>query len=359
MFPERPPPVIAGCAWTRTEAPRRILAIRLQALGDVVITLPYLQALRTVLPNAEIDCLTRREDGDIPSSLVLFRRVYQLGGGRRGWRQILCALGALPRLLLRRYDVVLDLQNNPVSRLVVAALRPPAWSAFDRVSPISAGERTRRTIEVAGFPLPRVDAGIALKHPTRGLDILRAAGWTPEKALIILSPAGAFPSRNWPLESYIAFAHLWQKRHDAQFAVLGLPAMRAKATALKARLGDVLLDLVAKTTPLEALAVVQQAQLVLTEDCGLMHMAWTSGVPTLALFGSSRHDWSAPLGTHSRCLHSGDLPCGACMDVECRFGDVHCLTRYAPERILQEAEDLLDSIRHSAPVIAGWAGRTC
>ena len=86
---------------------------------------------------------------------------------------------------------------------------------------------------------------------------------------------------------------------------------------------------------------VQRASLVLTEDCGLMHMAWTSGVRTLALFGSSRHDWSAPLGGHSLCLHSGDLPCGACMDAVCRFGDVHCLTRYTPEHVVAEAERLV------------------
>jgi heptosyltransferase-2 len=98
---------------------------------------------------------------------------------------------------------------------------------------------------------------------------------------------------------------------------------------------------VGETTPSQAFAIVQRASLVLTEDCGLMHMAWVTGVPTLALFGSSRHVWSAPLGDHALCLHSGDLACGACMEPTCRYGDVHCLTRYVPEYVVEQAEALI------------------
>ena len=101
------------------------------------------------------------------------------------------------------------------------------------------------------------------------------------------------------------------------------------------------MNLVGKTTPSQALAIVQRASLVLTEDCGLMHMAWVSGVPTLALFGSSRHVWSAPLGHHTLCLHSGDLECGACMEPTCRYGDVHCLTRYSSEDVVEHAVILI------------------
>ncbi|HEY2149873.1 MAG TPA: hypothetical protein VGH34_03645, partial [Vicinamibacterales bacterium] len=61
----------------------------------------------------------------------------------------------------------------------------------------------------------------------------------------------------------------------------------------------------------------------------------------LALFGSTRHAWSTPLGPHTLCLHSGDLECGSCMDAECRFGDVHCLTRYTAEFIVEQAEALV------------------
>src|SRR5262249_43807458 len=148
-------------------------------------------------------------------------------------------------------------------------------------------------------------------------------------------------SRNWPIDRYAHFAKLWKQRRSAQFAIMGLASLGTKATALHASLGGYLLNLVGKTTPSQALAIVQRASLVLTEDGGLMHMAWVSGVPTLALFGSSRHVWSAPLGEHTLCLHSGDLECGACMEPTCRYGDVHCLTRYGAEGVVEHAVALL------------------
>ena len=310
-------------------------------MGDVVITLPYLRALQRTLPDTAIDFLTRHEDGELPLAVRLFQHVDGLGGGRSERRQLLVTPMLLPRLLLRRYDVVLDLQNNRVSRAIRRVVAPRAWAAFDRQSPVSAGERTRRTIEAAGFPLSHVDAALPLSDPSLGLDVLREAQWDSSCELVVLSPAGAFASRNWPIERYARFAALWGQRRSAQFAIMGLAPLGSKATTLQASLGGRLLNLVGKTTPSQALAIVQRASLVLTEDCGLMHMAWVSGVPTLALFGSSRHVWSAPLGEHTLCLHSGDLECGACMEPTCRYGDVHCLTRYSSEDVVEHAVTLI------------------
>jgi len=337
----RTPMSTPAVPWRGAAPPKRILAIRLQALGDVVITLPYLRVLQRSLPGTEIDFLTRREDGSIPRALRLFRSVEQLGGGRSERRQLLLTPLLAPRLLARRYDVVLDLQNNRVSRTITWLARPRAWALFDRESPVAAGERTRLAIEAAGFPLRRVEADLPLRDPDLGLDVLRQAKRDSTRDLVVLSPAGAFPSRNWPIERYARFADLWRQRHPAQFAILGLMSLREKAAVLQDRLGDDLLNLVGDTTPSEAFAIVQRAALVLTEDCGLMHMASATGVPTLALFGSSRHVWSAPLGDHAWCLHSGDLECGACMEPTCRYGDVHCLTRYTAEYVVDRADALI------------------
>jgi ADP-heptose:LPS heptosyltransferase len=101
------------------------------------------------------------------------------------------------------------------------------------------------------------------------------------------------------------------------------------------------------TTPLQAFAVLQHASFLLSEDSGLMHMAWVSGIPTIALFGSTRSDWSRPLGEHTFFLDSSDLPCGNCMQSICQSGDVRCLTRYTPKMIFDHAIDLLLKIKRS------------
>jgi len=329
--------------WTRTQPPKRVLAIRLQAMGDTMITLPYLQALRRTLPaTTQLDLLTREEVDPVPRDIYLFDKVHSLGGGRHPKKIFLHALFLLPRLWLRRYDVVIDLQNNVITRTVRKALRPTAWSEFDRFSPIPAGERTRLTIEAAGLGANRLMPSFCLKDPLKGPTLLKKNGWNGKDPLVVLNPAGVFVTRNWSLENYVQFARLWREHHpDVQFVILGTLLIAEKATALKVQLGERLINLVGRTTPLEAFAVLQQVQFVLSEDSGLMHMAWVSGRPTLALFGGTRSDWARPLGQHSAFFDSSDLACGFCMQETCHFGDVHCLTRYGPEKIFQAARDLL------------------
>ena len=331
--------------WNRDSKPKRILAIRLQAMGDVVISLPYLQYLRNSLPELErFDLLTREEDAGIPLSLELFDEVIPLSGGRNHKWQLFHSFLLVPRLWMRRYDIVLDLQNNRISKIIRMGLRPKAWSVFDRFSPNAAGERNRKTIEALGLGPNEAEVHLHLRNPGIGKDILLANGWKQNEALIILNPAGAFETRNWEVENYIGFAKLFIEQFpNCRFVVVGTGLIAAKAKQIQEALGTRLINLVGKTTPPEAFAVIQHATLALSEDSGLMHMCWVSGIPTLALFGSTRSDWSRPLGSHSVLLDSSDLPCGNCMQEFCKFGDVHCLTRYTPLHVFQTAMDLLEN----------------
>ena len=339
-------------SWRFREKPKRILAIRLQAMGDVVITLPYLQSLKNRLPDAELDLLTRTEVDDIPRNLDLFHNVFSIGGGRSFKKQILMAGLLFPRLWARQYDVVADLQRHPISEWIRKLLRPPCWSEFDPFSPLSAGERTRLTIEALalGAACNRVKPN--LRNKSLGLDILKAGGWNPDCDLIALNPAGGWPTKNWPLENYVGFAKLWlsEPGNPSQFIILGLESISSQARFLKQQLGDYLINLVNRTSPAEAYSIVQRVDLVVSEDSGLMHMAWTSGIPTVALFGASRSDWSAPLGDDSLCLNSADLPCGECMKDICQFGDVHCLIRYTPGMVFEQAQALFKKSKSGVEV---------
>jgi len=332
--------------WTKKGPPKRILAIRLQAMGDVVITLPYLQALRSSLPAATaLDLLTRKEVDPIPRNICLFDKIYSIGGKRNFKRQLISTLLLLPRLLFRRYDVIIDLQNNILSEITRKTIRPDAWSIFDKVSSIAAGERTRLTIEAVGLGRICIDHRFRLKEAGNADIILKNCGWNGTDKLVVLNPAGFFETRNWDIQNYVQFARLWLDQFpDTKFLVLGTSLIAEKATTLKKELGDSLFNLVNQTTALDAFAILQQSSLVLSEDSGLMHMAWVSGIPTMVLFGGTRSDWSRPLGDHSFFLDSSDLPCGNCMQATCRFGDVHCLSRYTPERVFGYALSLHQKI---------------
>jgi len=323
--------------WNRKKSPGRILAIRLQAMGDLVITLPYLQALRNALPSAKLDLLTLEENKSIPHSIELFDKIYSIRGYRNFKKQLAFAFLLLPEILIRRYDVVLDLQNNLISRMVRKAVIPHAWSEFDRFSPIAAGERTQLTIEAIGLGQNLPASHFILKDEFNPQALLKNNGWDGISAIVILNPAGAFETRNWPLKNYVDFARLWLNIFPAtQFLILGVNSIAAKADYFKNELGNNLINLVNKTLPAQAFATMQTAKFVLSEDSALMHIAWVSGIPTLAMFGST-HNRSRPLGNHTILLDSSDLECGNCMLEFCKYGDTHCLRRYTPEMVFEKA----------------------
>jgi heptosyltransferase-2 len=332
--------------WKKKTSPRRVLAIRLQAMGDTAITLPYLQGLRRALPEGtQLDFLTREEVATLPQNIYLFDHVYSIGGGRDLKRILFYTICLIPRLLLRRYDVVIDLQNNIVSHIVRKALRPAAWSEFDRFSKTAHGERTRQCIEAIGLGECPMDNHFQLKDESIGPALLKKNGWNGTDPLVVLNPAGFVATRNWSIPNYVQFARLWLRQFpDTRFIVLGTSFIAQKAEQLKAELGPALLNLVGQTSPMEAFAVLQHVALMLSEDSGLMHMSWVSGKPTMVLFGSTSSEWSRPLGDHTFFLDSSDLPCGSCMQAVCRFGDVHCLTRYTPDLVFSRALALIHKI---------------
>ena len=330
--------------WSPATLPKKILVIRLQALGDVVITLPYVQTLQSLLPTAQFHFLTRDEFSAVPLNMTVFSHVFSLGGGRNLKSQWLAAFALLPSLLRERYDIVIDLQRNSLSRTIRRILWPKSFSEFDRFSLQTAGERTRRTIERLGIAQFQNELpNLSLRDNDRGLDKLHAVNYDSTKRLFVLNPAGNFVTKNWPLEYYERFARMWLATIDTQvqFLVLGTDSLRMKAEYLKNRLGNHLVSLIGLTTQAEAFNILQQTVLVLTEDSGLMHLACAAQVPVVALFGSTKSVWSKPWSKYSLCLDSSDLECGECALPWCRFKDIHCLTRHTPDAVVKIVHDLL------------------
>lgn len=331
--------------WLDRTSPKKLLAVRLQALGDTAITLPYLQALRNTLPSTEFHFMTREEFAELPRNMKMFNKVYAVEGGFDVGRQYMNAAFIIPTLRKEKYDVVIDLQRNSLTRAIRRFLSPRSFVEFDRFSLKSAGDRTRDAIDKLGFaPLPEMLVRLDLFENDRGLDKLKRAGYDSSTKIIILNPAGNFITKSWPIENYRRFAEIWLTgiNSGAQFLMLGTERLREKSNYLEEKLGKAVINLVGKTTISEAFNILRQAEIVISEDSGLMHMAWVAQVPVVALFGSSRSSWSKPLGASSVCLDSSDLECGECLQATCRFGDVHCLTRYSPEFVVETALKLLE-----------------
>jgi heptosyltransferase-2 len=101
--------------------------------------------------------------------------------------------------------------------------------------------------------------------------------------------------------------------------------------------------LISKTTPAGAFGIIQYINLMISEDSGLMHMAYLSGKSTVGLLGSTRADWTDPKLNHTFFFTSSDLPCGNCMLNSCKMNTTECLTRVKPGEVVKRAIELLSA----------------
>ncbi|HVZ40520.1 MAG TPA: glycosyltransferase family 9 protein [Candidatus Kapabacteria bacterium] len=323
--------------------PEHILVVRLHAFGDAVIALPLLAALRRRFPSVRIGFVTSALYAD------LFREVRGIDDihavATTGSKPVR-AVAALRLARLRgSVSLLLDIQRSRQSEMIRSAVRPRAWAAFDRFAPRTALDRYLDAAESAGLGRLLPEFSVTLRRPEAALSQAEREfmAFAAERTgpVVCLNPAGCWPTKNWPPEYYTALGSRMIAEWGARLVLLGTENVRAGASVLAERLRGPVLNLVGRTTIADALRIVQRLNLMVSDDSGLMHLAWISGVPTVAMFGASRSSWSRPYGAHTYCFGSEDLPCGACMSAVCGREDLLCLRRVDPDTVFHRSALLL------------------
>ncbi|WP_288904162.1 glycosyltransferase family 9 protein [uncultured Sneathiella sp.] len=130
-----------------------------------------------------------------------------------------------------------------------------------------------------------------------------------QEQILALAPTANFYQKQWHFENYLRLAKELTAKggilEGARVAVFGAPGEEAQAMPVVEALPvDQVIDLVGKTTPMEAAAVLSQCTLFVGNDSGLMHTAVAVGIPTVALFGIGKPAVYGPWGEKSLCLKS-------------------------------------------------------
>jgi ADP-heptose:LPS heptosyltransferase len=331
--------------------PDRMVVIRLHAFGDVAITFPVLSALRRRLPRVRLTVVTDPRNADLVRPHAGVNAVISADARSSRSGRLARVLSAATRLRLEGRSVVLDLQRNEISRAITQLVAPRAFSAFDRFAPRIALSRDLEPAEALGF---RGLAPVLAPHGSEGgivsaRERLTALGAAPGRPIACLNPAGRWETKQWPLDRYVEAGRRLGDR-GWQLLALGSRSVSPRHAALREALGPSLIDLSGQTSASEALALVALSSLVISDNSGLMHLAWVQGVPAIALFESSRSTWSRPEGPGSSGFYSEDLPCGACMQPSCTREDRHCLVRVS-------VDDVLERISPPRVLAAGLAPR--
>jgi len=363
----RPLVLLRGSEGSRVH---RVLVIKFWGLGSLSLATPAVRALRKRHPQARVELLTLAGNLAFAEGLGLYDGVRCLelkGGGRRA------LLGRLYRMLrgLRRarYDRVYDFEFftwfSVIASIVSGAPRtfgfaaPGArrgglhtdtvpfnryWHVARNFRALAGGESGREVApeEVAAFRV----------LPSHEFE-LAAVLQPQERPLIVLNPnAGDLaPERRWPAERFAALAARLIREDGARVVVTGSAAERDKTASVLRAAGplpaDRLVDLGGSLSIGALHALLQRADLVISNDSGPMHLAAAQGVPTLGLFGPETPQMYAPLGVHTR-VHYAPPLCSPCINVHdakvlsCIHGQPECLMRIEVEQVLASARGLLE-----------------
>jgi len=329
-------------------APRKILIIRLHAIGDSALALPVCNFFRKKFPETELHFLTTQDVKKLTTPFNIFDNIYEAGPGfeftgtgyggiTKKLKRLRSSVLAGLRLRKNRYDAVIDLQNNEYSRIIRRLAGAEKYGEFDRYAPKAHSLRIMDTFKKAGFDDIKNDfsLGISEKEIEQGEKTLKDNGWDGNKKIIVLNPAGLYITRMWSEKNYQVLGDLLV-RAGYTLLIAGTEKIKSKAAELKKYFGTSLIDLTGKTAPEEIPGLLFHTGGIISDDSGLFHISWAMGKPGVLLLGATRADWTCQPGSHTVCLNSGDLECGNCMSDVCKYGDVRCLARYTPEVVLKE-----------------------
>jgi len=160
--------------------------------------------------------------------------------------------------------------------------------------------------------------------------------------LVVLCPGAEYgPAKRWPPPHYASLANLVASEWpEADLLMLGSAKERSLATEISALSGQAIRNLCGETSLDEALSLLSQADGVVSNDSGLMHVAAAYGRPLVAVFGSSDPRHTPPRSARARIewLH---LECSPCFERRCPLGHTDCLTRLTPAMAMQALQAAL------------------
>jgi heptosyltransferase-2 len=144
----------------------------------------------------------------------------------------------------------------------------------------------------------------------------------------VLCPGAEYgPAKRWPHFAPLA------ERLGMPIVLLGSPKDAAAAAGIGGK------NLVGKTTLDEAMDIIAGAEVVVSNDSGLMHVAAALGRPLVALFGSSSPEKTPPQSGRSRVLWL-KIECSPCYERDCPLGHFRCMRELSVDMVLKEVESL-------------------
>jgi ADP-heptose:LPS heptosyltransferase len=338
----------------------------------VVFTTPAVRALKRHFPHSRLTYLVEglasvivRHEPALDDVIVAERP--------RGLERVRYDLALARRLRAARFDVAIDFHGGPRSAWLTWASGAPRrigyaipgrqWMYTDRV-PWSHDLVPPRHSVLNQWDLLRplgigppdpADHPVAMAEDPDARERVRArlasAQVAPGASLVVVHVSAGNPFRRWPAASFAAVAAaLAADRPERRIIITSGPSdseaaaeVARAARSLAGPLGDRIVRC-GEFDLAELRSLAEKAALFIGGDSGPLHIATTSPVPIVAIFGPTLPERSKPWRDprwRFAAVEAGPLPCRPCHQRHCVPGDFRCLTGIGPARVIEEARRIL------------------
>jgi len=341
----------------------RVMVRATNWLGDAVMSLPAIRAIRGIFPHAHLAVVAKPWVADLYAREKSIDRVIPYTARTFAEKRAFAR-----RLRFERFDGAILLQNafdaalmawmagiperigyrrDGRGLLLTRAIAVPERGDIPRHERFYYLELLRRAGMLERFPAtPAIQLGGADLARELGAQRLREMGIrTPP---IGISPGAAYGNaKRWLPERFAETAAALSRTLESPVVFFGAAAERPLCEQLTSllRAGGVEAHSVAGETSLaEFIDLAAACRIFVTNDSGAMHIASALGVPTVAVFGATDDSTTGPTGAHARIVRE-HAECSPCLLRECPI-DHRCMTRVTAQRVTQAASELWEE---SAP----------
>jgi len=344
-----------------------ILIVKLSAIGDVIHTLPALNAIRKFYPHASITWLVEEDAAPLLQGHKALDRV--LVSKRKRWLKALRSAsflktikevyGFIRALRDTRYDMILDFQALLKSGILIALARGQRKIGFgkglehmehsyiflnERIPAVDmeihALTRGMMLLKAVGIPTNEVEYKLPVSdHDRKRIDeLMRQHGINGIKSFIAINPVAKWETKLWPNKKFTELADTLIDRYDKKIVFTGGIKDCSIIQMITSSMKGKAINLAGKTTLTELAFLYEKAALVISTDTGPMHLAAAMGTPVVALFGPTAPWRTGPYGTGRQIITAG-LECSPCFKRRCETKD--CMYQISMDQVLNGVQKIL------------------
>ncbi len=343
--------------------PQKILVRATNWIGDAVMSLPALEALRARFPQAEIVLLAKPWVSELywrhpaVSREIVYDAEREHEGPRGFWKLV-------RKLRAERFEVAILFQNAfhaawmawcariPVrigyardgrSSLLTEAIEVPPAAAYGHQAYFYLQLLFRAGLIDAPKPVRDVRLVVAEAEKKWAARRLGSLGLLGPRFLVGLNPGASFgPAKRWLLERYAELADRLIGALHADVLIFGSRDERPLAEEIAQAMKHTPMILAGETSLRQLMALLAQCRLVVTNDSGPMHLAAALGLPLVAVFGSTDERATGPLSSRARIVKHR-VACSPCGLRECPI-DFRCMLGVSVDHVYRAALGLVKEL---------------